>query len=50
LTKSPWAPRCRRERRLPLKAQTSLNPKKFNPTPTGSRTQDLRCYRDFYNH
>jgi hypothetical protein len=39
LTKSPHAPRCRRERRLPLKAKTPLNPEKF--TPTGSRTQDL---------
>jgi hypothetical protein len=36
LTKSPQAPRCRRERRLPLKAQTPLNPEKF--APTGSRT------------
>jgi hypothetical protein len=43
LTKSPQAPRCRRERRLPLKAQTSLKHEKF--APTGSRTQDLRCYR-----
>jgi hypothetical protein len=43
LTKSPQASRCQRERRLPLKAQTSLNPEKF--APTGSRTQDLRCYR-----
>jgi hypothetical protein len=32
----------------PLKAQTLLNPEKF--APTGSRTQDLRCYRDSYNH
>jgi hypothetical protein len=39
LTKSPQAPRCRRERRLPLKAQTPLNPNKF--APTGSRTQAL---------
>jgi hypothetical protein len=31
LTKSPQAPRCRRERRLPLKAQTPLNPEKFVP-------------------
>jgi hypothetical protein len=29
-------------RRLPLKAQTPLNPDKF--APTGSRTQELRCY------
>jgi hypothetical protein len=43
LTKSPQAPRCRRERRLPLKAQTSLKHEKC--APTGSRTQDLRCYR-----
>jgi hypothetical protein len=48
LTKSPQAPRCRREHRLPLKAQTSLNPEKSSPT--GSRTQDLRCYRDSCNH
>jgi hypothetical protein len=48
LTKSPQAPRCRWERRLPIKAQTPLNPEKF--TPTRSRTQDLRCYRDSYNH
>jgi hypothetical protein len=48
LTKSPQAPRCRRERRLPLKAQTPLNPEKF--APTGSRTQDLRCYRGSCNH
>jgi hypothetical protein len=37
LTKSPQALRCRRERRLPLKAQTPLHPKKF--TSTGSRTK-----------
>jgi hypothetical protein len=43
LTKSPQAPRCRRERRLPLKAQTPLNLEKF--APTRSRTQDLKCYR-----
>jgi hypothetical protein len=48
LTKSPQAPRCQRERRLPLKAQTPLNPEKF--APTGSRTQDLRCYRGSCNH
>jgi len=36
--------RCRREHRLPLKAQTPLNPRKF--APTGSRTQDLSCYRE----
>jgi hypothetical protein len=48
LTKSPQAPRCRRERRLPLKAQTPLNPEKF--APTRSRTQDLRCYRGSCNH
>jgi hypothetical protein len=48
LAKSPQAPRCRRERRLPLKAQTPLNPKKS--APTGSRTQDLRCYRGSCNH
>jgi hypothetical protein len=48
LTKSPQTPRCRRERRLPLKAQTPLNPEKF--APTGSRTQDLRCYRGSCNH
>jgi hypothetical protein len=41
-------PRCRRERRLPLKAQTPLNPEKF--APTWSRTQDLRCYRGSCNH
>jgi hypothetical protein len=34
--------RCRRERRLPLKAPTLLNSRKF--APTGSRTQNLRCY------
>jgi hypothetical protein len=44
LTKSPQVSRCRREHRLPLKAQTLLNPEKF--APTGSRTQDLRCYQD----
>jgi hypothetical protein len=43
LTKSPQAPHCRRERRLPLKAQTSLNSEKF--ASTRSRTQDLRGYR-----
>jgi hypothetical protein len=48
LTKSPQAPRCRQERRLPLKGQTPLNPEKF--APTGSRTQDLRCYRGSCNH
>jgi hypothetical protein len=48
LTKSPQAPRCRRKRRLPLKAQTPLNPEKF--APTRSRTQDLRCYRGSCNH
>jgi hypothetical protein len=48
LTKSPQAPRCRRERRLPLKAQTPLNPEKF--APTGSRTQNPRCYRGSCNH
>jgi hypothetical protein len=48
LTKSPQAPRCRRERRLPLKAQTPLIPEKF--APTRSRTQDLRCYRGSCNH
>jgi hypothetical protein len=36
LTKSPQASRCQRERRLPLKAQTLLNPEKF--TPTGIQT------------
>jgi hypothetical protein len=48
LTKSPQAPRCRRERRLPLKARTLLNPEKF--APTRSRTQNLRCYRGSRNH
>jgi hypothetical protein len=48
LTKSPQAPRCRGERRLPLKAQTPLNPEKF--APTRSRTQDLRCYQGSCNH
>jgi hypothetical protein len=48
LTKSPQTPRCRRERRLPLKEQTPLNPEKF--AHTGSRTQDLRCYRSSCNH
>jgi hypothetical protein len=48
LTKSPQAPRCQRERRLPLKAQTPLNPEKF--APTRSRTQNLRCYRGSCNH
>jgi hypothetical protein len=43
LTKSPQASRCRRERHLPLKAQTTLNPEKF--ALTESRTQDLRCYK-----
>jgi hypothetical protein len=40
LTKSPQAPRCRREHRLPLKAQTLLNPEKFAPTESLSH----RCY------
>jgi hypothetical protein len=31
LTKSPQTSRCRREHRSPLKAQTSLNHKKFAP-------------------
>jgi hypothetical protein len=48
LTKSPQAHRCRRERRLSLKAQTPLNPEKF--APTRSQTQDLRCYRGTCNH
>jgi hypothetical protein len=48
LTKSPHALRCRRERRLPLKAQTPLNLEKF--APMGNRTQDLRCYRDSCNY
>jgi hypothetical protein len=48
LTKSPQTLHCRRERRLPLKAQTSLNSEKF--APTGNRTQDLRCYRSSCNH
>jgi hypothetical protein len=48
LTKSPQASRCRREGRLPLKAQTPLNPEKF--APIGSRTRDLRCYRGSCNH
>jgi hypothetical protein len=48
LTKSPQASRCRRERRLPLKAQTPLNPEKF--ALTENRTQDLRCYRSSCNH
>jgi hypothetical protein len=42
LTKSPQTPCCRWERRLPLKAQTPLNPEKF--VLTGNRIQDLRCY------
>jgi hypothetical protein len=48
LTKSPQTSRCRREHRLPLKTQTPLIPEKF--APTGSQTQDLRCYRVFCNH
>jgi hypothetical protein len=48
LTKSPQPPRCRRERHLPLKAQTTLNPNKF--PPTGCRTQELRCYQCSCNH
>jgi hypothetical protein len=48
LTKLPQAPRCRRERRLPLKVQTPLNHEKF--APTRSRTQDMRYYRSSYNH
>jgi hypothetical protein len=48
LTKSPPTSRYRRERRLPLKAQTPLNPEKF--APTRSRTHDLRCYRGSCNH
>jgi hypothetical protein len=46
-TNPPQAPRCRREHRLPLKAQTPLNPNKF--ALTRSQTQELRCYRGF-NH
>ena len=48
LTKSPQALHCQRERRLPLKAQTPLNSRKF--APTGSRTQDLKCYWGSCNH
>jgi hypothetical protein len=48
LTKLPQAPRCRRERCLPLKVQTPLNHEKF--APTRSRTQDMRYYRSSYNH
>jgi hypothetical protein len=48
LTKSPQTPRCRQERRLSLKAQTSLNPEKF--APTRSRIQDLRCYQGSCDH
>jgi hypothetical protein len=48
LTKSPQTSRYRGERRLPLKAQTPLNPEKF--APTRSRTQDLRCYRGSCDH
>jgi hypothetical protein len=43
-----YTPRCRREYRLPLKPQTSLNPENF--ALTGSRTQDLRCYGSSCNH
>jgi hypothetical protein len=43
--KSPQTSRYRRERRLPLKTQTSLNVEKF--APTGSQIQNLRCYRGF---
>jgi hypothetical protein len=43
LTKLPQSLRCWWERRLPLKAQTPLNPHKF--ALTGSRTQDLKCYQ-----
>jgi hypothetical protein len=42
LTKSPQASRCRQEHRLPLKAQTPLNPEKF--TFIRSRIQNLRYY------
>jgi hypothetical protein len=53
LTKSPQAPRCRRERRLPLKAQASLNPE--NSLPRGVLSSELvlqipmqsRWYYDF---
>jgi hypothetical protein len=38
LTKSPQTPRCRRERRLPLKAQTPLNPEKFAPRGVEPKT------------
>ena len=38
LTKSPQALRCRRERRLPLKAQTSLNPENSLPRGVEPRT------------
>jgi hypothetical protein len=48
LMKSPQVPHCRRERRLPLKAQTPLNLEKF--APTRSQTQDLRCYRGSCNY
>jgi hypothetical protein len=48
LTKSPRAPHYRWERHLPLKAQTPLNPEKF--APTGSRTQDLRCYWEIHTY
>jgi hypothetical protein len=54
LMKSRQALYCRRERRLPLKAQTPLNPKKSLPK---SRIQVLRCYQGsfalfhfFYEH
>jgi hypothetical protein len=38
LTKSPQASRCRRERRLPLKAQTPLNPENSLPQRVEPRT------------
>jgi hypothetical protein len=47
LTKSPQAPRCRQEHRLPLKAQTPLNPEKF--ALIRSRTENLIGYRSSRN-
>jgi hypothetical protein len=43
----PQAPRCRREHRLSLKAQTPLNSDKF--VLMKSRIQELRCYQGSCN-
>jgi hypothetical protein len=47
LTKSPQASCCRRGRRLPMKAQTPLNPEKSTPRGVEPRTWELLCYTPF---